>query len=169
MKGHKFKPKCWRTRNKMVFESGHKTFDSEVDVISRGSVLGAVQSSMIVRSYHTLKDPVGRYREPGHLRDFDLRSNYNMRAMDERLRERVRAETILEDVLLYQFRTLGMPPRRYPHIVHGYILTRAADDSLVFKVAIGPTYKSQWIVDEAACYVVAYYWWNRVKGEPVEA
>lgn len=61
----------WIHGNKMRFESGYKSFDKKVDLITTGNVLGKVQTSGYIRPYD--KTDCNGFKFPvGHLQNVDL-------------------------------------------------------------------------------------------------
>jgi len=127
----------------MLFESGHKTFDRQVDCISTGNVIGHVQLSFHIRAY-TETECNGFTRPPGHLRAFDLKT-WNLPI---RVRDRVLKETEDKSVWLYEFRHWTGNRK----IVHGYVIT-SYDHRLLAKFLTGPTYKSVSVINEAITYI----------------
>ena len=143
----RFRKAVWRDGNHMLFESGHKTFDRQVDCISTGNIIGNVQLGFYIRSYAETKCS-GQTFPVGHLRDFDLE---NWQQLPSHVRERVLRETTDKGVWLCELRHW----RGEHKIVHGYILTTDDDHRLLARFRTGPTYKSDLVIDEAITYVTA--------------
>lgn len=141
----RFRETVWRDGNHMLFESGHKTFDNQVDCISTGNVIGHVQLSFHVRAY-TETECNGFVRPPGHLRSFDMKKW----RLPTDVRDRVLKETETTSVWLYEFRHWTAKGK----IVHGYVIT-SNDHELLAEFVTGPTYKSGLVINEAVTYVTA--------------
>ena len=62
----------WATPNRMKFESLHKTFNRQTQLISTGNILSNTLSGSFVRAYYEM-DCNGRAFNPGELQAFDLR------------------------------------------------------------------------------------------------
>lgn len=141
----RFREAVWRDGNHMLFESGHKTFDRQVDCISTGNVIGHVQLSFYIRAYTETRCN-GLTWPPGHLRAFDLG---NWPQLPSHVRDRVIRESEAKDVWLCELRHWTSRDKK---IVHGYILTDHSYN-LLAKFVAGPTHKSQLVIDEAVTYV----------------
>jgi len=139
----RFRETAWRDGDHMLFESGHKTFDRQVDCISTGNVLGHVQLSWHIRPY-TETECNGFTNPPGHLRAFDLKDWQ----LPQRVRRCVLDQTETRAVWLYEFRHW----RGDVKIVHGYVVT-SHDHGLIDYFVTGPTYKSELVIHEAITYI----------------
>ena len=89
----------WENPDKMVFESGHKTFDKKCAIIMTGNVYSGTQTSSFVRPLTETKCN-GFDFEPGHLRSFDLG---NWPHMPSYVRDEVLRRTGTESVIVYEF------------------------------------------------------------------
>ncbi len=142
------KKTVWRDPNHMLFESGHKTFDRQVDCISIGNVIGAVQFSKYIRPHSEISCGPND-QAPGYFRDFDLELWFDAGTPREVLRF-VYLATENNPVILYEFHHHS----RGRLVVHGYVVT-TTDHRLLRSFVTGPTYKSQWVIDEAIKYITA--------------
>jgi len=136
----------WATPNRMLFESGHKTFDRRADLISTGNVWGSVQTSGYVRPYSETKCN-GFTSAPGHLRDFDLKGFVNMPA---HVYKYVRSVTQDNSVILYKFFHYANGQQT----VHGWVVTGISPEyKLLDYFVTGPTWKSESVLLEAIKYI----------------
>jgi|GEM_PF-2968270 len=139
-----FRTTVWRDGNHMLFESGHKTFDRQVDCISTGNMIGDVQLSFYIRP-KVETECNGFSFKPGHLRDFNLSMFKQLPVV---VRQRVLSLTETNGVWLYEFRHWAGEQK----IVHGYVIT-SSDHQLLAKFITGPTSKSAQVIDEAITYI----------------
>ncbi len=139
----RFRETIWRDGNHQLFESGHKTFDRQVDCVSTGNVIGHVQLSSHIRPYAETECN-GRVWQSGHLRAFDLK-NWQLPC---HVRQCVLDMTEINAVWLYEFRHW----RGEEKIVHGYVITNYEHDLLDYFIT-GPTYKSELVIHEAITYI----------------
>lgn len=116
--------KLWhRGGNRMIIDTGHKTFDRQCDCISTGNVWGDVQHSSFIRAFDETECN-GFSNSPGHLQDFDLKyfiesvPNIPVRVLKE-----IKEATKTISGILYQFRHFTGPSWNRCKIVHGYVLT----------------------------------------------
>jgi hypothetical protein len=137
----------WENNNKMVFNSGHKTFDRQVAFVSTGNVISPCQLSTHVRAYAELSCN-GMMFEPGHLRDHDL-GWFDSTGMPKSLRQWLLRITQEEGAWVYRFCHYNSKGRR---VVHGWVVT-TNNHRLLTKYYTGPTWKSNLVIDEAAKYV----------------
>lgn len=137
----------WHDRDHMVFESGHKTFDRQVDLITPGNVIGAVQFSGYIRPYtETSCGPNDRV--PGYFRDYDLEWWIDVADIPPKILNFVVGVTESSPVILYEF-------HHYLHdrrVTHGYVITTTGHQ-LLKSFVTGPTYKSRWVIKEAIKYI----------------
>lgn len=89
--------------DKMKFESAHKTFNRQTNVISPGNVIATTQYSSYIRPYTEVVNPVGQQVAPGVLQTFDLRSFQDYRISHAILQE-VRRLTHDVQGILYLFK-----------------------------------------------------------------
>ena len=136
----------FRDPNHMLFESGHKTFDKQADLIDTGNVWGGVQFSGLIRAKSDTECN-GFTRPPGHLRDFDL-SSFG-RTLPPHVKKFVLESTESCPVWLYRFFHKKSPGK---YTTHGYIVT-AYNHTLLRTFTTGPTWKSDLVIREAAKYV----------------
>jgi hypothetical protein len=137
----------WENEDKMVFESGHKTFDRQVAFVSTGNVISPCQLSTHVRAYAELSCN-GMMFEPGRLQAHDL-GWFDSTGMPGYMRHWLVRTTAEEGAWVYRFSHYNSQGRR---VVHGWVVTDN-QHRLLRKFYTGPTYKSWWVIDEAAKYV----------------
>ncbi len=141
------KQKEWRTPNRMKFESLHKTFNREADLIMTGNVSSRVQLSTHVRAYNDTECNDHKF-EPGHLRNFDLNAFSTWLRANPGVRKAVEEYTKDKSAWLYAFyHTNGRKV-----VIHGFVLT-TYDNKLVRKFYTNPSYKSHSVIDEATKYI----------------
>jgi hypothetical protein len=139
------KPILWLNGDRMLMQSGHKTFDRQCRAILTGQQVGDCVTSFYIRPYkevecNSMTFPLGHLREC----DFNFIGTEEMPAS---LRSLLEFITTNESVLLYKF---------FHHtsnrtIVDGFVATR--NGHCVLKSVTGPRASSQLIVAEAARYV----------------
>jgi hypothetical protein len=139
------KPTVWLNPNRMLIETGHKTFDRQCRAILTGQQIGDCVTSAYVRPRSEVKCN-GFTFEVGHLQDRDLEF-VGTEACSPALREHIVALTANDSILLYKF--FHHSPRRA--IVDGYVATRS--DHCLLKVVTGPNYLSSLVITEAARHV----------------
>ena len=146
------KEKVWANPNRMLMESGHKTFDRQTNCISTGNVIANTQLSFYIRPYSRVECN-GRKFPPGHLRNYDLKW-WTRPLLPSHVRNYVESVTKDEPVIVYQFHHFlsGGYWGKERRIVHGYVVT-TADYELLKKFVTGPTYKSGLVMDEATKYI----------------
>jgi len=148
------KAKTWDNPNKMHIETGHKTFDRQTNIITRGNVIANTEYGWIIRA--RLDTRCNEKDFPvGHLRAFDLKFFKNMpRPVRSKLMELTDSE---DAVWLYEFHHWRGPAK----IVDGYTMTAYEDHELLATFTTGPTRRSRSVVHEASKYVC--------KGDEAEA
>lgn len=146
----KFKAHRWRNPNRMLFESGYRTFDREVDYISDGNVISNVQLSTFVRKVSDLNDyPQGI--KPGDCRRHDLdRFRHRPGGIPPVIREYVKARPE-EEFWLYCWHFPGVRSE-YGASVAWLLTDKAMTKSLVR--ACGRQRKAHLVLREAEKYVV---------------
>jgi len=151
-----YKPIVWANPNRMVMETGHKTFDRQTNIVGTGNMIANTQHSSYIRPYTETKCWGPDEFPKGHLRNYDLAA---FRSMPRNVRKKVESLTETNKVILYEFYHYnaggwrGMNYQRVDRrITHGYVVTDS-NGRLLFKVVTGPTSKSRKVVDEVAKYV----------------
>lgn len=146
------KEKAWVNPNRMLMESGHKTFDRQTNCISTGNMIANTQLSSYVRPYSKVECN-GRIFPLGHLRKHDL-GWWSGPLLPSRVRAYIESVTKDEAVIVYQFHHFlsGGYWGKDRRIVHGYVVT-TTDYELLKKFVTGPTYKSSLVIDEATKYI----------------
>ena len=134
----------WANPNKMVINTGHKTFDRQCCVVSTGNVIAPTQYSCYVRAQNNTE--CNGFQFPaGHLRDGDLK---NMDDMPSYVRKYVLSQTEVDKAIVYQFFHYASGK----NIIHGYVVTDSAH-KLLRKFVIGPTCKSYSVIDTVTEYI----------------
>jgi hypothetical protein len=108
----------WDNPNKMHFESPHKTFNRQAELISTGNVIGTVQYSNYIRPYNELECN-GFSFEAGHLQNYDLTKNVVASILPSHIREQVRKLTHDDGGIIYNFHHWNGDKR----IDDGFVLT----------------------------------------------
>jgi hypothetical protein len=111
--------KVWVNPNKMLVQSGNKTFDRQCDIVAHGNVTARCQMSSHIRPTRCAF-PSGEPAKDGQMRDFDLKHFKNLPHGVQYL-VRLHAGNGTETIL-YEFRHW----RGEHKVVHGYVLTEAA-------------------------------------------
>jgi hypothetical protein len=140
----------WRNDDQMVFESGHKTFDAQTNLIGTGNIIANTLYGRHIRPF-TETECNGFTRPEGHLQDFDLGWFTNIPLP---VRRYIEDHLFDESGWLYSLHHytgsgFWKPAKK---IVHGWVLT-TSDYKLRALFYTGPTYKSDLVVDEAALYL----------------
>jgi hypothetical protein len=147
-----FKKIAWVNGNHMLMQSGHKTFDRQVDCVSDGNVIGSVQYSSYIRPTEEVECN-GFTNPPGHLRNFDLEmfEQFGMHKNSYEWKKIVELVDRYGGGILYAF--FHYVGRR--RIVHGFILTDKPykKNVVLMKFITGPTFKSSLVLNECAKYI----------------
>lgn len=115
----------WINGNKMRFESSHKTFNDQTNIISTGNIIANTQYGSYVRPY-TETECNGFTNEEGHLQDFDLEPFIrNFQTSSSTIKE-IKTICRFRTAILYAFFHRNREGKR---IVHGYILTSAPSNT----------------------------------------
>ena len=139
------KPIVWINGNRMLMQSGHKTFDRQCHAILSGQQIGDVVCSGYVRPYTEIECN-GHIFAPGHLRDFDL-NFVGTEAMTPSLRAEIEILSAVPGLLLFKFFHYNGEHQ----IIHGYVAVR--EGHCLLKAVTGPRTSSVSIIDEVARYV----------------
>ena len=134
----------WANPNKMVINTGHKTFDRQCAVVSTGNVIAPTQYSFYIRP-RTQTECNGFQFPVGHLRDTDMGQ---LDGVPSHVRKFVKEQTETEHVILYKFFHYARGER----IVHGYVVT-GYNNRLMRRFYTGPTYKSCNVIDTVIEYI----------------
>jgi len=132
----------------MKLKSGHKTFDQQTNVISRGNIIAETMFGQHIRPRNEVLDAIGQSRKPGELQNFDL--GY-FRNLPRPLYHYIKDNFIEHGGWLYEFFHFNGSQK----VIHGYILTDGSHN-LLKMYRTGPTHKSWWVLQEAAKYVSNY-------------
>jgi hypothetical protein len=138
------KKKEWATPNRMKFDSLHKTFNMQTQVISTGNILSNTLHGGYIRAANELECN-GIVNPPGHLQAFDLQqfSGYGL----YKVLVIVRQLAVEKSVILYVLKHYTKGKR----IVDGAIIT-TTDHKKLYVWCVGNA--KQWsIVDEASKYL----------------
>lgn len=136
----------WVNPNHMKFDSLHKTFNRQVDIISAGNVIGAVQYSSYIRPYTLTLNPVGEEKPLGYLQEWDLKWFRDL--LPQEVLDTVHELTKERYGILYIFKHYSNGRR----ILHGAVLTDY-DHRLLRKFYLRWTEKSISVIDEATKYI----------------
>jgi hypothetical protein len=140
----------------MKFESLHRTFNRQVDLIDAGNVVGNAQFSGYVRPRSEVIMPDGVTPcARGCLQEWDLNSWH--RDLPSHIREWVRTNPYCENnsIILYELRHwIGSGSSRRK-VVHGYIATTgdSAGYLLLNTWIARPGCKSESVIEEAVKYL----------------
>jgi hypothetical protein len=144
----------WMHSDKMLLESGHKTFNRQTNLITYGNVIANTMYGRFIRPF-TETECNGYTREPGHLQKFDL-DWYTLigrqPAVPKTVYKMVRELAQQNQIILYQFHHWTTRRGRSFKIVHGYVIT-SPDKKLLWYWPCGPTYKSEQVLLEAIKYI----------------
>ena len=142
----------WVNDNRMLFESDHKTFNRQTNIISTGNIIANTVIGQHIRAY-TETECNGLTRSEGHLRNFDLQG-FMRRHIPRRVLQAVKDSTANRSAWLYEllhYNNMGLW-KDDQRIVHGYVLT-SGDHFLIRSFVTGPTWKSRSVVNEATKYL----------------
>lgn len=135
----------WENPNKMVMESGHKTFDQQTNYIGTGNVFANTQTSLYIRGYNETECN-GFTFPKGELQKTDLKGWYEL---PQRVHRAIREYAVDESVILYKFFHKNSKGEL---VVHGYVLTSKKHE-LIDYIVVGPTYKSWDVINECLKYI----------------
>jgi hypothetical protein len=107
-----------RTPNRMQIDTGHKTFDSQCDLITTGNAITNVQLSWYIRPVSATQCN-GFTFPPGKLFESDIKPF--LRDIPRSLLSWLRG--LGQDVILYEFRHWTHSEGRRNKHVHGYVVT----------------------------------------------
>lgn len=116
--------KTWVNPNKMLVQTGNKTFDRQCDVVSHGNVVSRCQMSSYIRPTRCAF-PSGEPAKDGQMRDFDLK-HFKGLPHGVQYVVRLHADNGVETIL-YEFRHW----RGEHKVVHGYVLTEAKTNAVL--------------------------------------
>ena len=137
----------WVNPNKMKFESGHKTFDNQTNLITTGNINANTVMGKFIRPATEI-ECFGRTSAVGYLRDHDLQSFSHLNTPPN-VMNRILELTETETRILYAFFHYD---KRYKPILHGLVITDSSYRYITHWVT-GRTYKSALVVNEAMQYV----------------
>ncbi len=141
------KAKVWKNPNRMLVETGHKTFDRQTNIVSTGNIIANTQSAFYVRGEMCVKTWSRTDYEPGYLRNYDLG---NWPTMPTSVRQSVIRLTAGRKDSIWVSELFHYNGDRC--IVHGYIIT-TPDHHLLDMFVTGPTYKSADVLEGVLPYV----------------
>ncbi len=143
------KEKEWVNDDRMLFESGFRTFDRQTSIITTGNVIADTEFGWYIRPYNQTKNAIGQYVKPGQLQALDL-SYFPYLPHD--LKRYIQSQFTDTAGWLYEF-FHWVGERK---VTDGYIVT-TDDHRLLKMVPTGPTYKSHMALKEAAKYITEDY------------
>lgn len=112
----------WENPNKIKINTGHKTFDSQTNIISTGNIVANTLFGAYVREYTRISN--GYEDKPlGYLQDWDLENHFNEN-IPTCMRDHVSMVDRETKHILYKVRHFNGDNE----IIHGYILTKGYDD-----------------------------------------
>lgn len=145
-----YKKAIYRTPNRMLIDTGHKTYDLNCQTASTGNVVSNNQLSFYLRPYNETECN-GYNFDAGKLLDYDLN---HFTDLPNWIKENI-LETINPNKMycLYEFRHWNKS-KKY---IHGYVLTEVSKcfkkDILVTKYINGKIDKSEKIIDTMTPYI----------------
>ena len=139
----------WATPNRMKFESLHKTFNRQTQVIATGNILSNTLSGSYVRAYNETECN-GYTNAPGHLQAFDLRQFGN--DLPHGAREFINDHGKDEKLLVYVLRHWAGGIGTGRKIVDGCIIT-STDHKLLRAYYGNNGRKVESIISEALKYL----------------
>lgn len=155
-----FKKTVWLNGNKMLIESGHKTFDRQTNIITHGNAVANTEFGSYVRPSSELECN-GFMNAHGHLQDYDLKpfEQFGLTGKSWMWEEIVKRIDASYGGILYAFF------HRLDHVqlstngnllVHGFALTDKKHGYL-WSVTVGRTAKSTRVLEECLKYVCDGY------------
>lgn len=140
--------KVWVTPDRMLMETGHRTFDRQTNLISTGNIIAETQLARYIRGELKVTCWGDEVYKPGHLRNFDL-GNFPWLSATVRAFIITHTNGTKDSVWVSQF----FHYNGHRKIVHGYIIT-TTDHKLLAKFITGRTYKSGLVINGVLPYVV---------------
>ena len=138
----------WINGDKILCESGHRTFDRQTNVIGDGNMIASTMMGAHVRPKCDVENSVGEIKEPGYLRRYDLNQ---WTYLPDSVRQYVKSVTETESAWIYCFFHRNREGRA---IVHGWVIVGPYPESRLLKRFVtGPTYKSYNVIEYVAPYV----------------
>jgi len=141
------KAKIWSNPNRMLVNTGHRTFDRQTNVISTGNIIADTQAAFYVRGELEVTCWGDTVYKPGHLRDYDLGA---FRGIPGYIRAHILKHTNGTEKSVWV--SMFFHHRGEQRIVHGYVIT-TPDHKLLGKFVTGPTYKSELVIEGVLPYV----------------
>ena len=135
----------WATPNRMKFESLHKTFNRQTQIIDTGNIVSRTMIGGYVRAFNDLVLPMGGPCPAGELQDFDLQGFGNN--LPSGVREFVHLYGAKQKLLIYVFRHFHKGNK----VIDGAIITTT--DYKLLRAFYGRTAKQTSIVYEALKYL----------------
>ncbi len=139
------KKKEWATPNRMKFESDHKTFNRQTQIIDTGNIVSRTLLGGYVRAFQETECN-GYTFPPGHLQDFDIQGFGNNLPCG--VREFIHEHGVKEKLMVYVLRHCHKGNK----IIDGAIIT-TTDHKLLRAFYSGRTRKQDSIVSEALKYL----------------
>ena len=142
-----------KTGMKAQIETGHQTYDSQINGIGTGNYWANTMHGDYIRPYQETSH-AGRVYKPGELQEFDLQYYKDIGTPNNVLdatRNAARSKDVIIYVLFHFYKRGGYWGEE-TRVVHGYILTDEAG-KLLGKWVTGPTRDSQRVVDGILPYL----------------
>lgn len=136
----------FRTPNRVLINTGHKTFDSQCDLLMTGNVICNVQRSSYIRPM-SQSECNGAIFARGHLFEFDIKAFRPdlPRWIEDRLRK------LDTTAILYEIRHWHGRNKKH---VHGYIVTDAQHKPILISTTGSQPFKSEQVMSTVVPYLV---------------
>ena len=144
-------------KNKMIFQSGHKEFDKQTNLIAIGDVISNTQISSYISPFNKVDNGTGTTYAKGFIQEFDLIRFTNLPPF---VANAVKKYAVDEAVILYQFHHTNNV--NHNRVIHGYVIV-STDDELLEKFVVGPTLKSQNVIEECIKYIALTNTYQRTR------
>ena len=144
----------WINGNKMLIETGHKTFDQQTNIISTGNIIANTLIGKNIRSWWDdgkgLIDYETNKREPGHLFNWDI-EHFKVRMPDwirRRIEKYSQEDQYRNGMWLYELFHF----RGHDRIIHGWILTDIKHNWII-TFNNGRSFKTDQVLAECKLYL----------------
>lgn len=134
----------WLNGNKMLFESQHKTFNRQTDIISTGNILANTQRGSFIRAFTEIECNGSKFPK-GHLREFDFDGFF---LLPTYIKKEVERLTETQTGILYEFFYYSNNKK----VVLGYVFTDK-EHNLVKNWNVSGSFKAESALNECIKYV----------------
>ena len=145
-------------RDKMIIDTPLKVFNEQTNIITTGNIVAPTMIGRRVRAFNDLSTYAEHNYTPGYLQEFDsdvfvelLQDRY-YQASARNLRKLLHIHGADRSLYVYMFFHFGGTHVR-KRVIHGIIATDATTHLEVFRIHLGPSYKSMDVLDVCAKYV----------------